>query len=293
MTTSATDPKPSAPTSPTLQNDRLSQMEGAPRTNWTVIVPIALISAVVLLVGLPVGAVMIINNTSCCLAIGPEKLITFWASMIAGFLALFGMVVTGVFVITAFRVDATARAKAQLAARDEVWNYVRNYDEKLANELAALLPIVEERAEQAKRTIDNAKKEVEAQQGDASTAIAGARSETTSAADGARRAISVARDEATDAARRAREAIGGVEAETGNAAVEAQRAIAEGRNQTIDAANGAQEAIVALRHEVERQRTEAIPAIDNAQQEVEAAAQEARDRIGRAGGSPGGEGRSD
>lgn len=114
-----------APFSLTDHVANLSQ--DGPKINWIVIVPVTLISAVVLLVGLPLGAVLIVNYSGCCLANGTEQVVTFWAAMIAGFLALFGMVVTGVFVITAFRVDATARAKAQLSAREEVWTYIEQY----------------------------------------------------------------------------------------------------------------------------------------------------------------------
>ena len=296
MTTSSTDPKPSAPASPMLQDDGLSQLEGAPRINWTVIVLIALLSAVVLLVGLPVGAVLVMNSTGCCLVNGPEKVITFWASMIAGFLALFGMVVTGVFVITAFRVDATARAQARLAARKEVWNYITQYEAKLAleiEELKKLVPQVKERSVAAMKAFTKAEEDVKKLQHEVVTAIAQAQSETASAADEAQRAIGGVQEETINTARQAQEAIGGARVETANAAEEAQRAVAEVRGQTIDAASEVQEVIFGARQEVERQRTEAISAIDSAREEVETAVQAARDRIDRAGGAPEGEGGSD
>ena len=58
--------------------------------------------------GLPLGAVFIVNSSGCCFANGPEGVVTFWAALTAGFLALFGMLITGVFIITAFKVDDKA-----------------------------------------------------------------------------------------------------------------------------------------------------------------------------------------
>lgn len=106
------------------------QVGGADRMNpiqWHVIVPIILIGAVVLLFGLPIGAVWVVNSSGCCLANGTESLVTFWASLSAGFLALFGMVVTGVFIVTAFRVNAEARAEARTSAQKEAEKVARTY----------------------------------------------------------------------------------------------------------------------------------------------------------------------
>ena len=226
------------------------QEDYAPR--WTVIVPVVLIAAVVLLVGLPLGAVYIMNKLGCCLANSPENVVTFWASMTAGFLALFGMIITGVFVITAFRVDATARANAQIAAQEEVWTYVDRYEENLANDLRNLKTLVqkmtvevEESGESAKQAFAKAQEDVEAQQKEASSLIAAALDETTNVANQAKEAVTQALEETTSAATEAQEAIG------------------------------------RAGQEVERQRDEAIRAIDSARQEAEAAAREVRERADR------------
>ena len=270
-----------------LQGQTSSSSEYKP--NWKVIVPVVLISAVVLLVCLPVGALLIVNSTGCCLANSQENVITFWAAMIAGFLALFAMIITGVFIITAFRVEATARAEAQIAAGKEVWKYIENYRDKLYEELHELAEL----APRVKKAAEKAQEDVEAHQREAITAIAQAQNQAASAADEAQRVIGGAQEEAINAARQAQEAIGRARAETTNVAEEAQRKIGEARRQTVDAANDAQEVIVGVREEVERQRTEAISAIDNAREEVEAAARAARDRIDRAGDAPEDEGGSD
>lgn len=228
---------------------------------WAVVVPVVLVGAVLLLVGLPLGAVLIVSSSGCCLVSGPEYLITFWASMIAGFLALFGLVVTGVSIITAFRTDSTARAEAQHVADKAARTYLKRYKENLFEEMAAARDCVK-----AKGSAVVA--EIQAQEDAASRAIAGARDKTTAAATEAQTAIDEARDKTTDAATKAQTAIGAA------------------RDKTTDAATEAQTAIRGAGQQVERRRGEAIGAIDSAQQGVETAAREARDRIDRAGEPP-------
>ena len=239
---------PDLTSTPARQGESSNPPEYKP--NWKVIVPIVLISAVVLLVCLPVCALLIVNSTGCCLANGPEKMITFWASMIAGFLTLFGMLVTGVFVITSLRVEATARAMAQLEAREEMWKYIKRYHAELIENLQTLERGVSEGGEDAKSAIANATAEVKAEQGQASVAIIRVRDETANAAD------------------------------------EAQRDIGGARDQTTAAADETQAAIRNAGQEVERQRDETNRAIDSARQDVETAARAARDRIDRAGEPP-------
>ena len=219
---------------------------------WNVIVPLVLIAAVVLLLGLPLGAVFIMNS-SCCLADGPENVVTFWASMTAGFLALFGMIITAVFIITAFRVDATAQAKAQVVAQEAVWNYLKNEQAELVKDLEclkALMKKVKECGESAQLALTKAKDDVEMQQKDANSAI--------TAAEGA----------------------------TTNAAREAQEAVAKALEETTSAAKGAQEAIGKALQEVQGQHDEAIRAIGEAQQEAEDAARAVRERADQSAEGP-------
>ena len=223
-----------------------------PAFRWTVIVPVVLIAAIILLVGLPLGAVLIMNSSGCCLANAEESAITFWSSMIAGFLTLFGMIVTGVFIITAFRVEATARAQAQIAARDEVWTYIKNYRKKLYNDLCALKSLVEEvrvkveeLGEKAKEEFAKAEDDVKARQKEANAAIVDARDATT------------------------------------NAASQAQEEVAEALEATTKAADAAQDAIGKAVQGVRDQHDEAIRAIDSARQEAEDAARAVRERADR------------
>ena len=235
---------------------------------WAVVVPVVLVGAVVLLVGLPLGAVLIVSSSGCCLVSGPEYLITFWASMIAGFLALFGLVVTGVSIITAFRTDSTARAEAQHVADKAARTYLKRYKENLFEEMAAARDCVK-----AKRSAVVA--EIQAQEDAASGVIAGARDKTTAAATKAQTAIGAARDKTT------------------GAATEAQGVIGAARDNTTNTAREAQVAIRGVRQEVEHQRDETIRAFNSARQGVEDAARAARDRIDRAGDPPQGGGGSD
>ncbi len=235
---------------------------------WAVVVPVVLVGAVVLLVGLPLGAVLILSSSGCCLVSGPEYLITFWASMIAGFLALFGLVVTGVSIITAFRTDSTARAEAQHVADKAARTYLKRYKENLFEEMAAARDCVK-----AKRSAVVA--EIQAQEDAASGAIDGARQQTTSLANEAQQAIDGAREQTTNLASEAQQIIDGIRERIGTAASEAQG--------TIDTAS----------QEVMQQRNETIGAFDSARQDVQTAARAARDRIERAGDPPQGGGGSD
>ena len=241
---------------------------------WTlmvfIIVPIVAAAAVILLVGLPLGTVWIMNSSNCCLADGPENMLTFWASMMAGFLALFGMVVTAVFIITAFRIDATARDKAQIAARDEVWTYIRNYRKKLNEDLCNLESLVGELTEdvkkcagEAKDAFSEAQKDVEKEQRAAITAIAKALEDVQAQQREASTAILGARDATTNAATQAQEGIAKALEDVETRQRDASSTIVAARDATTDAASQAQEAI------------------NRARQEAEAAAREMRERADR------------
>ena len=276
MTPSEAPDSPSAPE----QGENANPPEYKP--NWKVIVPVVLISAAILLVCLPICALLIVNATGCCLANGPGEMITFWASAIAGFLALFGMLITGVFVITSLRVEATARAQAQSEARQtaaEVSEFTAKktaetfiesrkgemYEKlKSASDCAAQ---VAARAEELDREVERSKGELEEYQ-DKLEKLKGE--------------ITTLQSEAVNA----RTAIEGAQEQTTNLADEAQTAIGAARDKTTDAATEAQTAIRGAGQQVERRRGEAIGAIDSAQQGVETAAREARDRIDRAGEPP-------
>ena len=263
------------------------------KIRWAVVVPAVLIAAAVLLVGLPLGAVSIMNSTGCCLGNGPEKIITFWASMIAGFLALFGMLLTGVFVITSLRVEATARAQAQSVAHETASEvsrdtakqaaerFIRSHKGEMFEELERATDGVAQvaaKAEELDRGVENSKGELEKLKGEVTT--------LQNEAMNARTAIDEAQQQTTNLANEAQRTIDGAREQIDAGANEAQQAIDGARERIGTMANEARGTIDGARQDVERRRGEAIGTIDNARQDVETAARAARDRIDRAGESP-------
>lgn len=255
---------------------------GAQKIPWHVVVPSVVVGAVLLLVGLPIGAVWIVNNTGCCHAGGPDGMITFWAAMIAGFLTLFGMVVTGVFVLTAFKTEANARAEA----KDEAEKLVQTVADKAADTVKQAVTKAESVAQvQAQAAAETAAR-------DAAKSVA---HEATQAfimrhkEEQLQKMEQAVDDVAQHAAKVTLEIdqVGmEVKGEMTMAQSEAMGAIAAARDATTAAAGEAQRQIGSLRQDVERQRDETKQAITNAQDEVNAAARTARERIDRAAGSP-------
>ena len=270
------------------------------KIRWAVVVPAVLIAAAVLLVGLPLGAVLIMNSTGCCLGNGPEKIITFWASMVAGFLALFGMLVTGVFVITSLRVEATARVQAQLeaqktakvesqaTAKRTTKKFIRKRKGEMFEELeratddaaqvAARAKELNRKVEKSKDDLEKSKEKLEELKDEVTT--------LQNEAVNARTAIDEAQQQTTNLANQAQLTIDGARERIGAVANEAQQAIDRAQERIGTVANEAQGTIDGARQEVEGRRGEAIDAIDSARQEVETAARAARDRIDRAGDTP-------
>lgn len=188
---------------------------------WRIIVPIVLIGAVVLLMGLPLGAVFIANKFGCCFANGPENVVTFWAALTAGFLALFGMLVTGVFVITSIRTDATARAEAHNALE----TYIKRNREEFLKDLDESRKKVKSEAAAASKEITGAQREIETQQDKAGNAIASAQKAVVGTAKEAQQKIGAALEGANGRRDEAIHAIDRVQAEVESAAKDAQERI--------------------------------------------------------------------
>ena len=311
MTSDSSTPPEAGSTGSDATSETESTVPEDLKIRWAVVVPAVLIAAAVLLVGLPLGAVLIMNSTGCCLGNGPEKIITFWASMIAGFLALFGMLLTGVFVITSLRVEATARAQAQSVAHETASEvsrdtakqaaerFIRSHKGEMFEELERAsdgAAQVAAKAEELDRGVENSKGELEKLKGEvttlqneamnARTAIDEAQQQTMNLANEAQQTIDGAREQIDAGANEAQQAINGAREQTTSLASGAQRTIDGAREQITTVANEAQGTIDRASQQVEQQRGEAIGAIDNARQDVETAARAARDRIDRAGESP-------
>ena len=293
MTSDSNTPPEASSTSSDATSETKSTVREDLEIRWAVVVPAVLIAAAVLLVGLPLGAVLIMNSTGCCLGNGPEKIITFWASMIAGFLALFGMLLTGVFVITSLRVEATARAQAQSVAHETASKvsrdtakqaadrFIRSHKGEMFEELERATDgaaQVAAKAEELDRGVENSKGELEKLKGEVTT--------LQNEAMNARTAIDEAQQQTTNLANQAQLTIDGARERIDAGANEAQQAIDRARERIGTVENEAQGTIDGARQEVEGRRGEAIGAIDSARQEVETAARAARDRIDRAGDTP-------
>lgn len=242
-------------------NEGGSEKKDEEKIQWRVIVPIVLVGAVLLLVGLPIGAVWFMTISDCCLTASAETTITFWASMIAGFVALFGMLITGVFVVTAFRVDATARSVARESADKAVDTYIRRYKKKMIEEIDNAKDDVTTEADCAKECLDKVLEDVKAQAGGTKEQIGEAEKDVQAQADDAK------------------EEIGKARADVERLQTEAADEMARAKETVATDAGDAQEQIHSSRQDVERRRNEAIEAIDKAQQEVNAAAEEARRAI--------------
>ena len=228
------------------------------------------IAAVVLLVGLPIGAVLIVNLSGCCFANGPENVTTFWASMIAGFLTLFGMVVTGVFVLTSFKVEKTAIAEAQVVAGKEALAFLKRHKKKLFKELERTVDEVKQKAADESKELCRVAAEVQQaikqKQSEAIDQITKASDGTKEAVRSAQDFIAKAQDETIREGRSARESIAGA------------------LDETTKAANGARAAIESAQKEVEQQRNDSVQAINRAQEDAEAAARSVREQLGPAAG---------
>ena len=93
------------------------------------------IAAPIMLVGLPLGALAIVHLTGCCSNESVVSFFTFWGSVLAGMLALFGMLIAAVFVITALRIDKSAEAEARSAAEEAVAEFIFKYKEELVKQI--------------------------------------------------------------------------------------------------------------------------------------------------------------
>lgn len=223
---------------PPSEEGTKSTAQSSSQIPWAVVVPAVLVAAVVLLVGLPLGTVLIMNASGCCLTGGPEKVITFWASMIAGFLTLFGMIVTGIFVLTSFKTKEIATAEAQSESR----RVAQSVSKFVASQTTQTF-IQDRKGEmfqQLEQARDDAAK-VAAEVKELDQEIARVRTEATRLQS----EIMTVRDETNNAARAAQEAIGA-------AAQEVERlhtSVTRGMN---DALAQAEAAVKELREQVDR-----------------------------------------
>lgn len=127
------------------------------------------IIAPIMLVGLPLGALLIVHNSECCTNESVASFFTFWGSVLGGMLALFGILIAAVFVITALRIDKSAKVEAQTAATKAVGLFMLKYKREFLKQTERWLRKLEKVKDDAVASIETAK---EAAESKSKTAIA-------------------------------------------------------------------------------------------------------------------------
>ena len=246
-------------------DDKDSQQGEHPITpRWSIIVPVAIVAAVVLLVGLPLGALGIVHYSGCCFSDGPEDVVTFWAALTAGFLALFGGLITAVFIITAFRIDTTAKMEARLQADRALDTYLKRYKKKAFDQIEGFVGEVDRCRSEAKKNIEGHEKAIEQRRDRANEAINGLQQEVQQRWDAASKTIEETQKKVAE------------EADT------ASQSFTTLQNDVANRASAARQSITDVREGVEGHRDEAVRTINGAVESVEAAARDARARIEQA-----------
>ena len=233
-----------------------------------IFVPVAIVAAVILLVGLPLGALGIVHYSGCCFADGPEDVVTFWAALTAGFLALFGGLITAVFIITAFRIDTTAKMEARLQADKALDTYLRRYKDNVIKQIEDVVEQVSRRGHNAKAGIEKCEKEVR------------------KGRDTAKDMIEQYKEEVERRRNAANDAIGRLQDQVAKEAETAKQSIETLQSGVATDAGAARRSIVEVRDGIVSHRDQAIRTIDSAVEAVETAARDARTRIEQAGRQP-------
>ena len=157
------------------------------------------IIAPIMLLGLPLGALAIVHLTGCCANESVVSFFTFWGSVLAAMLALFGMLIAAVFVITALRIDKNAKIEARAAAVDAVQKFLLMYKREFLKQIDKWSRQVKSKKKDAIECIETAKQATELKRQDATSAIDKARKETDEEAKQAKEAMTqAARDVETE-----------------------------------------------------------------------------------------------
>ena len=118
-----------------------------------------IVVAVIVLVSLPLGALLVTQGSDCCHPDTLPDLITFWGAVLAGMLALFGLLISGIYIFTAFKIDTGAKTEAREAATKTAKKTApkearkaagKFYEKYRKNELKKLRDVVEEITERAR-----------------------------------------------------------------------------------------------------------------------------------------------
>ena len=119
------------------------------------------IIAPIMLVGLPLGALGIVHYTKCCTNESVASFFTFWGSVLGGMLALFGILIAAVFVITALRIDKSAKVEAQTAAVKAVGQFMLKYKREFLKQTDRWLRKLRKVKDKAVASIETAREAAE------------------------------------------------------------------------------------------------------------------------------------
>lgn len=208
--------------------------KGAPDTFPLPAIFIGIVAAApIMVVGLPLAAFWIVQQSGCCLDGPVASEGNFWGSAIAGMLALFGTLITAVFIITAFRVDKNAKFEASVEAAYGVGEFLDRYKKELFKEIDSWAGQVESRKDGAIIRIDAATDAAESASNTALADIEEARQNVVQRGEQAVETINAETSDVTNARTTAVERIEAEVAEVERVAAEARARIeAEGPDQS-------------------------------------------------------------
>ena len=104
------------------------------KPKYTTLMAVTVCVGIITLIALPLGAVWISSNSDCCFNDSLSNQLTFWAAMLAGFIALFGIVISGLFVVFAMRIDYGATLEAVKNTMKIVMEFININPQKILEE---------------------------------------------------------------------------------------------------------------------------------------------------------------
>ena len=129
---------------------------------YTTVMAWAVCVGLLTLVVLPLGSLWISSNYFCCFDNDSlQNQLTFWAAMLGGFLALFGIVISGLFVVFALRIDYGAKLEASRHAVKAAIEFIKIDHKKLLKDFAKKTEDFLSSVAKKKKEIDDAKEAID------------------------------------------------------------------------------------------------------------------------------------
>ena len=117
--------------------EELNKLTDQDSPKYTTVMAWAVCVGLLTLVALPLGSLWISSNYFCCFDNDSlQNQLTFWAAMLGGFLALFGIVISGLFVVFALRIDYGAKLEASRHAVKAAIEFIKIDHKKLLTDFA-------------------------------------------------------------------------------------------------------------------------------------------------------------